>query len=584
MNRYRSGNAYRRRVLFVVFLLLALSSGIGPGTARSQPGQTTEKRFKPNDYYWADPVDQTGKDGRGGAYGAALQYSLADHEGLLQGGVGCYAGAWAGAAWSEALQIINLDLGLPARVTVEAKMWYLERVSAGAAAFAGTEAVRDIRNLEGLHVYHQDDITAGMDLKNWEFYLEKSLDLAGLAGGNYAEAAEMIGEFKDQVDFLLLLNDLLTGADSLEGLVTHVQKFSFDAPAGPVHVGVGFRCNASALPLITPLVKSLQYSGSLVLGYVEHVKVTIETQRQITVHVLRVEEEPNPIPDKDGPNDLSDPYVQVYFANKHAGDTKTRWDQTNPGWGSDDGQVTGQIDPTLDKVKVTLKLMDNDQTNKVLREDDEISTLEMEVNIKDLPTSKMEAEVTFPPIFSQFKHRDGASKTALRMWVDPLPSLPPSAVAGHDRTVVAGAPIVFDGSYSSDPDDSIASYLWELTGDGITASSGWQSSSTWAHAAPQREGLYQARLTVKDVYGTTGTDILTIIVLPVDLTLDKTQSIEGTVGYRATNTITIGCPTGCGPFTIEPSGDVTFSAGRTIRLLPGFHARNGSTLRAIIEK
>jgi hypothetical protein len=44
---------------------------------------------------------------------------------------------------------------------------------------------------------------------------------------------------------------------------------------------------------------------------------------------------------------------------------------------------------------------------------------------------------------------------------------PPTADAGPDQTVGEGAPVTLDGSNSSDPDDGIASYLWEQT-SGIT--------------------------------------------------------------------------------------------------------------------
>lgn len=41
---------------------------------------------------------------------------------------------------------------------------------------------------------------------------------------------------------------------------------------------------------------------------------------------------------------------------------------------------------------------------------------------------------------------------------------PPVANAGDDQTVDEGAPVTLDGSDSSDPDGTIASYLWTQTG------------------------------------------------------------------------------------------------------------------------
>jgi PKD repeat protein len=65
-------------------------------------------------------------------------------------------------------------------------------------------------------------------------------------------------------------------------------------------------------------------------------------------------------------------------------------------------------------------------------------------------------------------------------------------------STASGLSVAFDGSASSDPDGSIASYAWDF-GDGSTGS-GVRPSHTYAAA-----GTYTARLTVTDNAGATGT-------------------------------------------------------------------------------
>ena len=84
----------------------------------------------------------------------------------------------------------------------------------------------------------------------------------------------------------------------------------------------------------------------------------------------------------------------------------------------------------------------------------------------------------------------------------------PAAGCPCDRDAGSGtAPlaVAFDGSASSDPDGSIASYAWTF-GDGGSAT-GPTTSHTY-----QSAGTYTARLTVTDNQGATGTTTLAITV------------------------------------------------------------------------
>ena len=85
----------------------------------------------------------------------------------------------------------------------------------------------------------------------------------------------------------------------------------------------------------------------------------------------------------------------------------------------------------------------------------------------------------------------------------------PVAVAGSDQTVEANRTVVLNGSASFDPDGSITDYYWEL-------SDGRNFSGAVAAFSFARLGAYTAVLTVTDDRGASGSDALTINVVPVD--------------------------------------------------------------------
>ncbi len=111
-------------------------------------------------------------------------------------------------------------------------------------------------------------------------------------------------------------------------------------------------------------------------------------------------------------------------------------------------------------------------------------------------------------------------------WEDPflakvrtLTNQPPVSAAGADRTAIATEALAFDGSASSDPDGSIASYAWDF-GDGYTSS---DAVTTHAFAAA---GSYTVTLMVTDDVGATGTDTAVITVKTVS---DAIGSLSGVV-------------------------------------------------------
>ena len=65
---------------------------------------------------------------------------------------------------------------------------------------------------------------------------------------------------------------------------------------------------------------------------------------------------------------------------------------------------------------------------------------------------------------------------------------------------MTGTPVTFDGTGSTDPDGTVASWSWDLNGDGIYESSGPRPSFTYATA-----GVYTVRLEVTDGLGAVST-------------------------------------------------------------------------------
>jgi hypothetical protein len=80
--------------------------------------------------------------------------------------------------------------------------------------------------------------------------------------------------------------------------------------------------------------------------------------------------------------------------------------------------------------------------------------------------------------------------------VAPVVNAPPAADAGPDQTVYAGATVMLDGSASSDPDGSIASYLWTQT-SGAAVTLSYVNAATPTFTAPDA-GSFTFQLTVTD--------------------------------------------------------------------------------------
>ena len=111
-------------------------------------------------------------------------------------------------------------------------------------------------------------------------------------------------------------------------------------------------------------------------------------------------------------------------------------------------------------------------------------------------------------------------------------SAPPTADAGPDQTVGEGITVTVDASNSTDPDDGIASYLWEQTsGTTVTLSdeTAVQPTFTAPDVGPGGEAL-TFELTVTDYVGLKSTDTCIVNVSWLNIAPTAVAGSDQTVG------------------------------------------------------
>ena len=133
----------------------------------------------------------------------------------------------------------------------------------------------------------------------------------------------------------------------------------------------------------------------------------------------------------------------------------------------------------------------------------------------------------------------------------------PIAEAGGPYTVSEGGTVILDASNSADPDDGIASYAWDLDGDGVfgeTGDSAARGDETGPSPALSAVGMNGpstviVSLRVTDSVGLSDTDTATIQIENVApaLSLDGADSIDEGLSY----TLTLGLVTDPGPDSIS---------------------------------
>ncbi|HWR98502.1 MAG TPA: S8 family serine peptidase, partial [Candidatus Methanoperedens sp.] len=90
-------------------------------------------------------------------------------------------------------------------------------------------------------------------------------------------------------------------------------------------------------------------------------------------------------------------------------------------------------------------------------------------------------------------------------------NLPPTANAGPDQMVLAGAAVTLNGAASSDPDGTIAGYSWSQTA-GTTVTLTGATTAAPSFTAPNVSGALSFLLTVTDNNGATASDTVNVSV------------------------------------------------------------------------
>ena len=96
----------------------------------------------------------------------------------------------------------------------------------------------------------------------------------------------------------------------------------------------------------------------------------------------------------------------------------------------------------------------------------------------------------------------------------------PSAGAGEDQFVGLSELVTLDGSESSDPDGTIASYLWsQISGTSVALSS--PSEATTTFTSPAEENILVFALSVTDELGGTDSDTVSVLVHNTTTSVDQ---------------------------------------------------------------
>jgi hypothetical protein len=119
----------------------------------------------------------------------------------------------------------------------------------------------------------------------------------------------------------------------------------------------------------------------------------------------------------------------------------------------------------------------------------------------------------------QLTVRDRANQAAtdtIVVTVNPVTTnRPPTANAGPDQTVTAGATVALSGAASTDPDDGIASYAWSQTGGtAVSLANPGAQASTFTAPGVTTSTVLTFQLTVRDRANQAANDTIAVTVNP----------------------------------------------------------------------
>ena len=119
----------------------------------------------------------------------------------------------------------------------------------------------------------------------------------------------------------------------------------------------------------------------------------------------------------------------------------------------------------------------------------------------------------------------------------------PVAAAGADQNVAAGARVTLDGSTSSDPDGSIASYAWvQVAGDTVQLDDAGTATPEFDAPTTAAVQTLMFRLTVTDDDGASASDQVDVAVaaaapaVPVSYRFDSLEALRGFATFEEGNT------------------------------------------------
>lgn len=165
---------------------------------------------------------------------------------------------------------------------------------------------------------------------------------------------------------------------------------------------------------------------------------------------------------------------------------------------------------------------------------------------------------------------DEASLVRFRILVS---KSPPTADAGGPYTTNEGTDVTLDATKSTDPDDDIATYAWDLDGDGACDDA---TGSKPEFTAVGQDGTTIVKLCVTDAVGLTAEDTATVTVTNVAPSVDLKSSAPTGENTTVTVTGTISDP----GWLDSLSGTISWGDGSAVQALSGTleNARPSATL------
>lgn len=113
---------------------------------------------------------------------------------------------------------------------------------------------------------------------------------------------------------------------------------------------------------------------------------------------------------------------------------------------------------------------------------------------------------------------EGSVPDTLTATVEAIQNMPPTANAGANQSVAAGANVLLDGSASSDPEDGgVTQYGWEqISGPSVTLLNANTASPSFTAPSSLTQQTLTFRLTTLDSEGLNATDTVDVVVAAIE--------------------------------------------------------------------